>query len=158
VFSEEILEADLFQCDPPENVKLVPQGMASFEKDDFEWYKRDQLFCKTNEEGTLVRLSFELEKDLEGEAVIAATRAPDYGTIDISLDGLKVVADFNGYADDVKPVLIPIGHINLKAGTHEIEVFTKAKDERSSGFRWGLDYLRVGGTPPPTEENLEQVP
>ena len=127
---------------------LMPQDMRMFTlATGARWLHDDQLFCEDARPGQSIDLTFETTETLSGPAVLMVTKAPDYGIIRVKLDGRTVVGEFNCYAPKVVPAPIPLGRKTLAAGKHVLEITVTGKDTRAAGTRWGLDYLRIGGTP-----------
>jgi len=133
------------------------QDMALFEKDGAEWLMADHLFCGNNVNGSTISLRLQVVEEQSGPSVLVITKAPDYGRVNILLDGKTIVADFNGYAERVVPALVPLGDLKLEPGEHIVTVKTLGKDERSKGYLWGLDYLRIGGEPLEIEGRLKAL-
>ncbi len=94
--------------------------------------------------GVSVKLTFETTQTMTGRASVLLTQAPDYGRIHVELDGKTVLQEFNGYGPVVAPTLVDAGELTLEPGTHHLTITTLGKDSRSSGYFWGLDYLKIG--------------
>ena len=150
-----VLEAHYFKTETPEGVTAAAQDMDPFTTGSAQWLNIDHLFCAPNKNGSLLKLSFETSGTLEGDMVLYMTQAQDYGTIRISLDNAVIVPEWNGWADKVKPALIKLGNRTLQPGAHVLTVETLGKDERSTNFLWGMDYIRIGGKAPDLEQKAD---
>jgi hypothetical protein len=71
------------------------------------------------------------------------TRARDYGTAALSVDGVGIGPAFNGYDPNVVRVgPIPFGFIQLNAGAHRLSFSVLGKDARSVGYFAGVDAFQ----------------
>lgn len=130
------------------------QEMQPFTKDGRKWYKGDQLTIGASAKDTNVSVDINIPSDLKGPAVLRLTKAPDYGRFQLKLDGRVILNNYDAYATEVVPVLVKVGDQDLKAGNHKLEITITGKNDKSSGFHCGIDYLRVGGSPAPDEDAL----
>lgn len=153
-----ILEVNYFKPEAPQEVETGGQDMEIFSLDGASWLNGDHLFCSRNENGSVVKLSFETTEIMEGDLVFYMTKAPDYGIIRISLDDVTLVPEFNAYAEKVISAVIRAGQYKMEPGAHTLTVETLAKDVRSSNYLWGMDYIRIGGEPQEIEEKAEKKP
>ena len=71
------------------------------------------------------------------------TRAPDYGTYQLAVDGREVGVPFEGYnptAERVGPV--GFGKVRLQKGTRTLTLTVVGKDPAATNYYAGLDVLR----------------
>jgi hypothetical protein len=118
--------------------KAQAQDMASFERDSATWSGVRQLWWV--EAGPGARLTLPLPAPADGtyELVGVFTRAPDYGTIRLSVGGRALSPTVNGYAPRVESTgEISFGSVPLRAGTNELTVEIVGKDARSGGYSGG---------------------
>ena len=149
---EGVFEAQYLVPPQPTGLNLAPQDMGAFAaKNGSRWLHNDQLFCDTTTPTKAADLVFETTAPLAGEAVLRVTKAPDYGRVRIQLDGKTVASNVNGYAKEVIAETVPLGRVSLANGKHTLRITVVGKDPKASASRWGLDYLRIGGTPPDIE-------
>ncbi len=146
-----IIEAQYMERSKPEEGSLDAQGLDA---DHYKqvWLNDNQLFRDNPPHRDVTELSFHTTGTLQGEAVLLMTAAPDYGQVKIELNGKTVAEKFDGYAGAVRPVLLPIGPQDLLAGKQTLKITIIGKNTQSTGHRWGIDYLRVGGQPVAVEE------
>jgi len=78
------------------------------------------------------------------------TSAPNYGIVQLGLNGAKVGPAVNLYREQIKPTdLIDLGVVTLAAGKPTLTVTVAGKDPASTGYFFGLDYLKL--TPVPVQ-------
>src|SRR5205807_6338306 len=83
-----------------------------------------------------------IQIELTYHLTLYLTRAPDYGTISISLDGKPFETFFDGYARSVMPSgPILLGRRALTVGMHRMEFEVRGKNPDSSNYFFGLDVL-----------------
>jgi hypothetical protein len=88
------------------------------------------------------------------------TRARDYGTTGLSVDGVTLGPAFNGYDPNVVRVgPIPFGFKQLSAGTHRLSFTVLNRDVRSAGYYVGVDALQLDlvGTGDPIPSRYAQL-
>ena len=68
------------------------------------------------------------------------TKAGDYGLFRASLNGTRILEDWDGYADSVqRSERIDLGEVFLKAGKNLLRFEVTGKNEASTGYMMGLD-------------------
>lgn len=144
-------EPQYMKSSPPPGVVIDQQGMDGFSGENRKWIQNDQCWVRDAKEGQPIDFTFETTAPLSGPSVLRLTKANDYGRIRVSLNGTIIVRNFNGYADSVHPVVVDIGNVRLPAGKNTLRVEVLGKDEQSKNTHFGIDYLRVGGSPLPNE-------
>lgn len=71
------------------------------------------------------------------------TKAPDYGSYTLAIDG-KQVGAFDGYAPTVSRAgPVPLGGVGLRKGRHEITLTVTGKNPAASNYYAGLDVLTL---------------
>jgi hypothetical protein len=77
--------------------------------------------------------------------VLQLTKAPDYGIVQLSLDGQKLGEPIDLYHPDVVPSgALALGTRDLKAGEHELTVeIVGANPKAVKAYMFGLDYLKL---------------
>jgi hypothetical protein len=151
---------ELHKCDvipSSENIRASVQGLEGFPRAGSAWYYSDHLFCISNQPGSTVTLNFTTEQDHQGPSVFHLTRSADYGAIRVSLNDQVLLENMNCYSPRVESLLLDLGELTLPAGIHTLKIETTGKDERSQGYRWGVDYLRIGGQPLETEAKTKKI-
>jgi hypothetical protein len=72
-----------------------------------------------------------------------ATRAPDFGMVEVLLDG-QPLASFDAWGLSVVATgALRLGERYLAAGTHELTFVVRRKNPASTGFHLGLDALAL---------------
>jgi hypothetical protein len=73
------------------------------------------------------------------------TKAPDYGIVQLSLDGQKLGAPIDLYHESVVPTgLLAMGEHDLTAGEHKLTVeIMGANDKAIKNYMFGLDYVKL---------------
>jgi hypothetical protein len=108
--------------------------------------KAQVLFDNHNGDGSRATLAFDVP-DAGLYAVAAAlTRGPDYGVVDVVLDGRPVAAHFDGYAPaPARGEPVQLGRVELAEGVHTITLTAVGRNPASSDFLAGLDFVELRG-------------
>jgi hypothetical protein len=146
-----VYEAQSMTRRVPDECKADAQDMSLFGLSGGKWLNDDQLFCNKAGTGSRVKLTFETTGSVNVNAVLAFTKAPDYGRIQVSLGKKMLVADLDCFAPKVVSDVVPLGEIRLPRGKHTLTVTVTGKNPKATDTKWGIDYLRIGGTPTPVE-------
>jgi WD40 repeat protein len=105
------------------------------------WSNGRQLFCRARQ-GGYVELALDVAGAGEYALDIYFTRAPDYGRVEVSLDGKQVGAVFDGFHGSVVPSgKVPFGNLPLAAGRHRLRFRAVDKHPQSTGYYLGVDCL-----------------
>ncbi len=73
------------------------------------------------------------------------TKAPDYGIVQLYLDGQKLGSPIDLYHPSVIPTgLVAMGEQHLTAGDHKLTIeIVGANDEAIKSYMFGLDYVKL---------------
>jgi hypothetical protein len=107
------------------------------------WSNGEQLFCSGGKRG-YVDLDILADGALEDRyrLDIYFTRAPDYGMVEVSLDGKKLGEIFDGFDEEVVPSgKIEFGEVELTKGHHCLRFTVIDKNPRSTNYFMGIDCL-----------------
>ena len=116
------------------------QDMATFGAGN--WSEGQQLFCLSQAGPQSVRVRLQVETAGLQRLELYATRAPDYGILEVMLDGVPIGGAYDAWAPAVLASgPIPLGEVRFEAGSHELTFVTRAKNPASSAFHLGLDAL-----------------
>ncbi|MBW3624670.1 MAG: DUF2961 domain-containing protein, partial [Armatimonadetes bacterium] len=116
---------------------LTAQLMDAWEG---EWSGLGQLWWRPNRIGEQMTLSFNAPEAREYELVGYFTQAPDYGDVRVTVNGRTLSPVVRGYAQNVRPTgPISFGRIPLNAGSNAVVFEVVGKDDRSTGYLFGLD-------------------
>jgi serine/threonine protein kinase/WD40 repeat protein len=114
-----------------------------------QWSNGQQLFCSAGKGG-----SVELDIVADGAPKdryrldICFTKAPDYGMVEVALDGKKLGGIFDGFAEEVAPSgRIPFGEVELRQGHHRLRFTIIDKNPRSRNYFMGIDCLDLSPIP-----------
>ena len=117
-----------------------PQRMAPFGAGN--WSEGRQLFCRSQAGPQSVRVRLQVDQGGLQRLELYATRAPDYGILEVTLDGVPLGGAYDAWAPAVLASgAIPLGEVRLEAGSHELTFVTRAKNAASTGFHLGVDAL-----------------
>jgi hypothetical protein len=107
------------------------------------WSNGKQLFCQT-EAGGFVELEVEAPQSGPYTLAVSLTRAPDYGRVEVTLDGQRVGEAFDGFAEAVTPpTRVPLGHIELSRGSHRLRFTAVGKNPKATQCYLGVDCLEL---------------
>jgi hypothetical protein len=124
---------------------LQLQGLQQFTKEGRKWENDDHLWWTGARPGAKLELIINTEKDGKYNLVAALTKAKDYGTIQFSVDGVKVGEAIDLYNPEVIPTgAMEVGSIDLKAGKHIVQVEIIGKNDKADpAFMVGIDTVRL---------------
>ena len=120
------------------NQDMLPFGDA--------WSAGRQLWWVVHEPGA--RLDLELPVKTAGTYAISAafTKAGDYGTVKLALDGKPLGKDIDLYAP-FPSVLhtgdVPLGTATLDAGPHTLSIILTGKNSKSTNYLVGMDWIKL---------------
>jgi WD40 repeat protein len=108
-----------------------------------KWSNGKQLFCQTEADG-FVELAIEAPQAGDYTLAVSLTRAPEYGCVHVTLDGQRIGPEFDPFAEEVKPpTRVPLGQVELPAGSHRLRFTAVGKNPRAAGHHMGIDCLEV---------------
>lgn len=111
-------------------------GIGSYSKD--EW-----LLIGLNK-GSSAELSFSVKRAGTYKAYVYPLRAPDYGRVEISVNGIRSNKTIDGFAELVMPGgQHSLGQFRLNGGSNVLEVKNIGRNTRSKGFLWAIDAIEL---------------
>ena len=117
-----------------------------------QWSGNAQLFWLCPKEGLEMAVSFEVTEAGSGLR-FGFTTAPDYGTFEVSLDDMKIGEAVDLYDPKVAHIDHDVSDLKIKAGPHTLKFKCLGKNDRSTRYFFGLDYIDVTGrTPKPKSD------
>jgi len=141
VLVEGAIEAEQLKILKFERCRPVIQNMSPWGAE--RWSNENQLFCP-GELNLRVVLEFEVGERRNYELDIYFTKAPDYGIVEVLVDGKVVGKPFDGYSPTVEPSgKVNFGIIELSEGKHTIEFRTIGKNEKSTNYFMGIDCITL---------------
>jgi hypothetical protein len=144
------IEFETLRIKDKTNVNAGVQDMARYGAQ--QWGNGMQLFCSAKLDGIL---RFDMPVNLPGNYALDlyATKAPDYGQIQVLLDGNPFGKVIDLYAASVMPSgRIPVGIAKLENGTHLFDFRVVGKNATANNYNFGLDSYTLNATtssPPP---------
>lgn len=141
VLIEGAIEVEQMKLAKFERCRPGVQNMAPWGAE--RWSNENQLFCP-GELGAYVTLEFGVDMDGSYELEVYFTRAPDYGIVEVLVDGELIGKRFDGYSPQVEPSgKVSIGVIKLSKGSHTITFRVVGKNENSTNYFMGIDCIRL---------------
>jgi hypothetical protein len=106
---------------------------------DRRWSGDAQQFCTGP-----ARFRFQVRTSGRYQIALYATRAPDFGQVQVAIDGGDVGSPWEAWA----PVVLPsgriiLGEIQLDRGAHTIGFRTVGQHPESIGDKYGVDALEL---------------
>lgn len=119
------------------------QNLASFGEG---WSGEEHLWWTENKPGNQLVLGFEVKNGGRKRVLARMTKAPDYGIVQISVNGRKAGGPIDLYNQTVVGTgEMDLGEFDLKAGQNTLTLEMIGTNEKSTGQRYmaGLDYILV---------------
>ena len=114
------------------------------------WSRGEQLLVKATKAGDFVKLRIPARDGRPRKLVLAATRAPDFGTLSFTVNGKAAAKGFDGYAPTVTHSGdFEIGTFKPEKGFFDLTIKTDGANPASAGARFylGIDYLKLVDLP-----------
>lgn len=108
------------------------------------WSNNQHLWFRADSAGDKVTVRFTVPATGTYDASWVLTKAPDYGIVQLAVDGAALGDPFDGYEPGRVLIAPPLtGTLQLTAGTHELTMTVTGKNDASTGFLAGLDLLKL---------------
>jgi len=121
------------------NQEMTPFGDA--------WSGAQQLLWVVREPGARIDLELPVENDGTYALWGGFTRAPDYATVQVALDGKDLGRPIDLYAPGVvHSGATALGVLSLETGTHVVSFAIVGKNAKSTSYLVGLDWLKLAPT------------
>ncbi len=119
------------------------QNMAGFAGD--QWSGASQLWWTGGKVGDKLVIALPVEKDGKYELSISMTKAVDYATVQLSLDGKKLGDPLDLYNLEVVTTgIVKLGTHDLKKGDRELTIeITGANEKAVKRYMFGLDFVKL---------------
>ena len=118
---------------------LSEQDMGGFNG---EWERDVHLWWKPGKVDEFVTLKLSAPEDGKYVMFVRMTTAKDYGVHQFSIAGKNVGEKIDLYTEEVRPTsLMELGVVDLKKGDNELVLKVVGKNEKSSGYLAGIDYI-----------------
>ncbi len=109
-----------------------------------KWSGDAHLWWTNAKPGDKLDLALPVSKTGRYTLKMVMTKAADYGIVQIYLDGAKLGGPVDLYHDGVVPTgVLSLGTFDLTSGDHKLTAEIVGKNEKSSGFLFGLDYVKL---------------
>jgi hypothetical protein len=141
--STQVMEGERLRILAQEGCRAGEQAMDEFGKNN--WSAGAQLFCRSLRHSP-VRVTVLLPVKESGRYWIDlyTTRAPDYGVLEVLVDGQPLGPSIDAWAPAVLASgSIRLGARRLSAGTHDLTFRAAARNPASADFHLGIDALAL---------------
>ena len=139
-----VLEGELLRISSKNNAgtptvkQVTPDGINQ------PWSQNKYLLEWVNTDG-YIEFPIRLEEDYSGILKAVLTTGPDFGKVQLLLDGELLGEAIDCYSSAIENTgLISLSQVNLKAGEHTLRVEVPGKNSASTGYVFGLDCLVFG--------------
>lgn len=123
------------------------QNMVAF--GDGVWSNNEQVVFIAYGTDNSVRFYLNIEEEGDYDLSAVFTKAGDFGIYQHYIDGEEVGGNIDIYVNDIwnnyvtKTSEIYMGYAHLTAGVHILEARCVGKNSQSTGYVYGMDYLKV---------------
>jgi hypothetical protein len=119
------------------------QGLKSFGDN---WSGGSQLWWRAQRAGAHSENEFPAPKAGKFKLIVRFTQAPDYGVVQIGINGTKVGAPINLYGEKVAPTQpVELGTVDLKDGPNTLDL--DIVGTKKGGYLVGVDYIKLVPVP-----------
>lgn len=135
--TEYVLDIPGFKIINKPQGNLSIQGMKGFGTG---WHNDEQLWWTGTQPGNELVLKVNTPDSGPQKLVVSMTQAIDYGIVQFWLDGQKIGNPVDLFNNGVIPSgPVEIGTLDLAAGDHELKIVIEGKNEKSTGYLFGMD-------------------
>jgi hypothetical protein len=121
-----------------------PQPMSYWTRPGRRWSQDWQLFCPCSRTGAYVELEVTVPATAEYRLDVYFTRASDYGTVRVFVDGKPVGGTFAGFYPVVGPAgKVALGRVDLRRGAHRLRFTVVGRSGKATGYNMGIDCLEL---------------
>jgi Protein of unknown function (DUF2961) len=111
------------------------------------WYQNAQLWFQASKVGDKMTVTINVPTPGTYDLVGDMTKARDYGTVALAVDGAPLGQPFDGYNfPNVTTINYDWGSVQLNAGSHQLTFALVGKNASSSNYLVGFDYLLLSKT------------
>jgi hypothetical protein len=133
--------------------RVGPQEMRGFGND---WSDNAQILWLCTGKGVDLTLSFKVIASGTGLR-FGFTKAADYGTFELYLDGTKIGKPVDLYDPRVVHSTHAVAGLKIEAGQHSLKFKCVGKNARSVRYFFGLDYIDVTGRKPSPKPDVAPI-
>lgn len=117
------------------------QDLSGFEG---QWSNEAHLWWISAKPADKLELAFPVTDSGNRRIRLQLTKAPDYGIVQLSLDGQKLGGPVDLYHGSVAPMLFDAGSHELTEGDHTLTVeILGANPKAITNYMFGLDYIKL---------------
>jgi hypothetical protein len=147
VFQEPgVIEGESLQPDPKPDQPYNAQGMFLYNPTG--WSNEHQLTWYANAVGQVLTLDVPVPKSGKYELIAHFGKARDYGIFQLNFNGADVGQPIDLYSAPTVPSdLVSLGQVSLVEGKTPLKVTVTGKNDASSGYKFGLDYIKLVPAP-----------
>jgi len=129
---------------PPEAATAPAFEQGNMSRFNGEWSEDAHLFFKADEAGDRLTCRFSVPEAGTYAVSGAFTKSWNYGRHELSFDGATTGTTFDGYSPSVeRSNPVSYGEIEFDEGSHSVTLTATGKNDESSGFMAGIDYLEL---------------
>lgn len=111
---------------------------------DYHWSGDSQLWWLDGKVGDKLAIEFKVKKAGRYKVTANLTKAADYGTVQMSVNGQKAGKKLDRYHTSVANDSIDLGTFELKQGANRLDVdIVGCNDKAIKRYMFGLDYLKL---------------
>ena len=92
--------------------------------------------------GDILEAFFVADKEGTFQASACFVAAPDYGVVQISLNGQTILKKFNAYNDTLSAKVVGLGKLDIQKGKNEIQITIVGQSPETGDAMFGLDYIQ----------------
>lgn len=129
-----------------ENLLVLAQtgGNVQVQRGGFGWSGGGQLWWSDAKPGDRIRVSVKVPETGWYEVGGVFTRAPDYGIVKFVIGDYEISETVDFYGESVQPTeFINGGLMHLDKGVQTFDVIMVDKNEKSTGYMFGIDYIAM---------------
>ena len=137
-----------------EKLKVLDKMGGSTQEQDMtgfagQWSNDAHLWWTGAKPGDHLDLALPVPEAAKYKLAVQLTKAPDYGIVQLYLDGEKIGGPIDLYSPSVMPSgLLVMGAYKLNAGDHKLGVeITCANDNAVKSYMFALDYVKLEAEP-----------
>jgi hypothetical protein len=110
---------------------------------DWKWEEDTHMLWRDADPGDIAVIRFQSPEAIpDVDLELQLTRSGNYGNVTISINDSEELS-FDGYKPQIDIETVEMTDIDIREGWNSIEIEITGKDPQSTGYFFGLDYLKV---------------
>ena len=135
------MEAENLSIRDRKDCKCETQDMQLWDR--ANWSNGHQLLCVT-QKGGYAELDLPVPATDKYQLDVYFTKAPNYGVVEVSVDGKPVGRPFDGFNPAVvRSSKVELGLMHLRQGDHRLRFTAVDRNGQSTGFLLGIDCVEL---------------